>query len=193
MVEVVESTVCGRVWKRWCDSSDVCTKHVVGGTEVAVCDEVVFERNFLFGRLERMIGWKPIWLQITPTHEADGGVELAVRRGFSFMILAVLCWFGFCMRNRSMHLLSKEYWNSAELETVRITRSPVTVITADGEVHTKEEATVCLKELELCVTVKLLEDKPAIQKTTWRLLNHGCQQAPPVHPQVHLQNRFNRT
>ena len=29
-----------------------------------------------------MIRWKPIWLQITPTHEADGGVELAVRRGF---------------------------------------------------------------------------------------------------------------
>ena len=43
---------------------------------------VRFEGNFLFGRLERMIRWKPIWWQITPTHESDGGVELAVRRGF---------------------------------------------------------------------------------------------------------------
>ena len=56
---------------------------------------VRFEGNFLFGRFERMTRLKPIWLQITPTHEADGGVELAVRRGFPQMILAVLCWFGF--------------------------------------------------------------------------------------------------
>ena len=47
-----------------------------------------------------------------------------------------------------MHLLSKEDSNSAELETVRVTRSPVTGVTADGEVHTKEEATVCVKELD---------------------------------------------
>ena len=92
-----------------------------------------------------------------------------------------------------MNLLSKEDSNSAELETVPVTRIPVTVITANGEVHTKEEATVCVKELELCLTVKLLVDTPAIQKTTWRLLSQGCQQAPPARPQVHLQHRFYRT
>ena len=73
----------------------MCTKHVLGGTEVAVCDAIILKGIFLFGRLEQMIRWKPIWMQITPRHEADGGVELTVRRGFPSMILAVLCWFGF--------------------------------------------------------------------------------------------------
>ena len=71
----------------------MCTKHVFGGTEVAVCDAFVLKGFFLFGRLERMIRWKPFWLHITPTHETDGGVQLAVRRGVPQMILTVLCWF----------------------------------------------------------------------------------------------------
>ena len=47
--------------------------------------------------------------------------------------------------------------NSAKLETVRVSKSPTTVVKANGEVHTKEEATVYVKELDLFVTVKLLE------------------------------------
>ena len=61
-----------------------------------------------------------------------------------------------------MHMVSKRDLNSAELETMRTSRSPPTVMTANGEVQTKEEATVCGKELDLFVTVMLLEETPAI-------------------------------
>ena len=47
-----------------------------------------------------------------------------------------------------MHMISKKDVNSAELETVTISRSPTTVMTANGEVETHEEATVYVKELE---------------------------------------------
>ena len=61
----------------------------------------------------------------------------------------------------SMHMVSKTDLNSAELETMRISKNPTTVMTANGEVLTREEATVFVKELELFVTVMLLEDTPA--------------------------------
>ena len=41
-----------------------------------------------------------------------------------------------------MHVVSRKDLNSAELETVRISKSPTMVVTASGEVLTKEEATV---------------------------------------------------
>ena len=49
----------------------------------------------------------------------------------------------------SMHMISKKDLNSAELETVTTSRSPTTVVTANGEVQTNEEATVYFKELDL--------------------------------------------
>ena len=52
--------------------------------------------------------------------------------------------------------------NSAELETMRTSRSPTAVMTANGEVQTREEATVYVKELDLFVTVVLLEETPAV-------------------------------
>ena len=42
----------------------------------------------------------------------------------------------------SMHMVSKKDLNSAELETRRTSRSPTTVTTANGEVQTREEATM---------------------------------------------------
>ena len=48
----------------------------------------------------------------------------------------------------SMHMITKKDLNSAELETVTTSRSPTTVITANSEVQTHEEATVRVKELE---------------------------------------------
>ena len=42
-----------------------------------------------------------------------------------------------------MHTISKKDLNSAELETVTTSKSPTTVFTANGEVQTNEEATVC--------------------------------------------------
>ena len=60
-----------------------------------------------------------------------------------------------------MHMVSKRDLNSAELGTMRTSRSPTTVMTAYGEVQTREEATVYVKELDLFVTVMLLEETPA--------------------------------
>ena len=67
-------------------------------------------------------------------------------------------------------MLRRKDRNSAELKTVRISKSPTTVVAANGEVHAKEEATVHVKELDLFVTVKLLDD-------TATVLSHGkfCQ------------------
>ena len=62
----------------------------------------------------------------------------------------------------SMHMLRRKDLNSASLETVRVSKSPTTAVTANGEVHTKEEGTVYVKELDLFVTVKLLEDTLAV-------------------------------
>ena len=58
----------------------------------------------------------------------------------------------------SIHKVSKKDFDSAELETMRTSRSPTTVMTANGEVQTREEATVFVKELDLFVTVLLLEE-----------------------------------
>ena len=63
----------------------------------------------------------------------------------------------------SMHMVSRKDLNSAELETVRTSKkSPTTVVTANGEVLTKEEATVYVRESDLFVTGMLLEDTPAV-------------------------------
>ena len=43
----------------------------------------------------------------------------------------------------SMHMISKKDLSEAELETVTASTSPTTVKTANGEVQTNEEATVC--------------------------------------------------
>ena len=61
-----------------------------------------------------------------------------------------------------MHMVSEKDLNSTELEPVRTSRSPTTVMTANGEVQTREEATVNFKALDLLVTVMLLEETPAV-------------------------------
>ena len=58
-----------------------------------------------------------------------------------------------------MHMVSKRDLGSAELETMRTSRSPTTtVLTANGEVQTRDEATVYVNELDFFVTVMLLEE-----------------------------------
>ena len=60
-----------------------------------------------------------------------------------------------------MHMLSRKVLSSAETGTLRRSRTPTTVVTADGEVQTNEEAQVHVHDLHLFVTVQLLEDTPA--------------------------------
>ena len=61
-----------------------------------------------------------------------------------------------------MHMITKKDLNSAELETLTTSQSPTTVLTANGEVQTNEEATVYVKELVIFLTMKVLEDTPAV-------------------------------
>ena len=48
-----------------------------------------------------------------------------------------------------MHMIRKKDLNSSEMDTLTMSRSPTTVITANGEVQTDEEATVHVKELDI--------------------------------------------
>ena len=59
-------------------------------------------------------------------------------------------------------MISKKDLNDAEMDTLTTSRSPTTVITANGEVQTHEEATVYVKELDMFLTMKVLEDTPAV-------------------------------
>ena len=86
----------------------------------------------------------------------------------------------------SMHMLSTKDLNSAELETVRVSKSPTTVVQANGEVQTKEEATVYVKELDLFVKVKLFEDTLAVLSLGKLCQDHGysCRWTTGQKPQL---------
>ena len=60
----------------------------------------------------------------------------------------------------SMFMLSNEDSNWVELDTVRLSRRPTLVMTANGSVDTNDEATVHVKDLNLFLTVQLFEDTP---------------------------------
>ena len=61
-----------------------------------------------------------------------------------------------------MHMISKKDSNSSEMDTLTKSCSPTIVITANGEVQTQEEALVYVKELEKFLTMKVLENTPAV-------------------------------
>ena len=62
----------------------------------------------------------------------------------------------------SMHIISKKDLSNAEMDTLTKSCSPTIVITANGEVQTHEEATVNVKELEKFLTMKVLDNTPAV-------------------------------
>ena len=57
---------------------------------------------------------------------------------------------------------TKKDLNSAEIDTLTKSCSPTIVITANGEVQTHEEATVYVKELDIFLIMKVLENTPAV-------------------------------
>ena len=73
----------------------------------------------------------------------------------------------------SMRRLCRKDLNSSELETVRVSESPTMVVTANGEVQTHEQATVHDRELDLFVTLMLLEDTPAVLSLGKLCEDHG--------------------
>ena len=63
----------------------------------------------------------------------------------------------------SIPVIRKTDLSSKELETIEVSRLLLTVITTDGSIDTTEETIVDLKELDIFVTIQLLEDTPAVQ------------------------------
>ena len=62
----------------------------------------------------------------------------------------------------SKRMVSRKDLNKTELETVRISKNPAMMVTGNGEVLAKEEATVCVRELDLFLKVTVLENTPAV-------------------------------
>ena len=62
----------------------------------------------------------------------------------------------------SVHMISKKDLSNAEMETLTKSCSPTIVISANGEVQTHEEAIVYVKELDILLTLKVLENTPAV-------------------------------
>ena len=62
----------------------------------------------------------------------------------------------------SMHMISKKDLSNAEMDTLTKSCSPTIVITANGEVQTHEEAIVFVKELYIFLTMKVLDNTPAV-------------------------------
>ena len=60
-----------------------------------------------------------------------------------------------------MHMISEKDLSDAEMDTLTKSCSPTIVITANGEVQTHEEATVC-QRMDIFLTMKVLENTPAV-------------------------------
>ena len=74
----------------------------------------------------------------------------------------------------SMHMLSKKDLHSDGMDTLRRSRNPATVVTANGEVQTNEEAQVYVHDLDLFVTVELLDETQAVLSLGKLCSEHGC-------------------
>ena len=74
----------------------------------------------------------------------------------------------------AMHMTSKKDLSDAEMDTVTKSCSPTIVITANREVQTHEEATIYVKELDIFLTMKVLEDTPAVLSLGKLCDEHGC-------------------
>ena len=65
------------------------------------------------------------------------------------------------LRKIGVFLHKKKDLSDAEMDTLTKSCSPTIVITANGEVQTHEEATVYVKELDIFLTMKVLDNTPA--------------------------------
>ena len=61
-----------------------------------------------------------------------------------------------------MHMISKKDLSDAEMDTLTKSCSPTIVITTNSEVQTQEEEIVYVKELDIFLTMKVLENTPAV-------------------------------
>ena len=72
-----------------------------------------------------------------------------------------------------MHMLNKKDLSSDELDILRRSRDSTVVVTANGEVQTKEEAHVFVHDLDLFVTMQSLVETPAVLSLGKLCEDHG--------------------
>ena len=75
-----------------------------------------------------------------------------------------------------MQVLSNKDLSSEEVETLRRPRIPTSMLTANGEVQTNEEAQVFVHDIDIFVTVQVLDHTPAVLS----LGKHGYSYEPAV-------------
>ena len=63
---------------------------------------------------------------------------------------------------RQCNMISKKDLSEAELDILTKSYSPTIVTTANGEVQTHEEVIVYVKELDIFLTMKVLQNTPAV-------------------------------
>ena len=61
-----------------------------------------------------------------------------------------------------MHMISNKELSDVAMDILTKSCSPTIVITANGEVQTHEEAIMYVKELDIFLTMKFLENTPAV-------------------------------
>ena len=74
----------------------------------------------------------------------------------------------------SMHMISKKDLSDAEMDTLTKSCSPTIVITANGEVQTHEETTVYVKDLDIFLTMEVLENLSAVLSFGKLCDENGC-------------------
>ena len=72
-----------------------------------------------------------------------------------------------------MRMMSKSELSSEEMGTVKRSKNPTAVLTANGEVHTDEEAQVFVHDLNQFVPVQLLEETLAVVLLCRLCKDHG--------------------
>ena len=73
----------------------------------------------------------------------------------------------------STHMMSKKEISSEEMDTVKRSRNSTVVLTANGEVHTHEEAQVFVHDLNLFVTVQFFKETLAVLSLGKLCEDHG--------------------
>ena len=99
----------------------------------------------------------------------------------------------------SVQVMSKNSVSPEELDTVKASRLSVTAITSNGSTHTTEEAVVYVNDLDMFVTVPLLEVTPTVLyldtlRRTWGVHTSGKKTKIQISSRLarlHFANKIN--
>ena len=91
-----------------------------------------------------------------------------------------------------MHMPSKKGSSSGEQETLRMSRNSTTVVAANGEMQTDEEAQVYVHDLDLFIIVQLLDGTSAVLSPGKLREEYGCTYGWTIVQKPHLTKNGKR-